>query len=132
MFKNNMKYAICIVVETILPWLVSISGFLAFLFCDSSHDTYNGGDYGPEHLEYESLFLFWYNITYIIGWIVVLIEWILSMISFIAMIINITNKAREKYSIIKPFVNWLYSGFCILGTSLLMLLVHAFTYGMGV
>ena len=132
MFKHNMKYAICIVGETILPWLVLIGGFEAILYFDYSGDTYNGGNYGPDYLEYNSLFHLWYNIAIITGWIVVTIEWILSIVSFIVMIINITNKAREKHSIIKPLISWLYSGFCILGTLLLMLLVHSFKYGMSI
>lgn len=132
MFKNKKIYAICMVFETILPWLVFISGFLAFFYFDASYDAYNGDDYAPEYLEYESLFLLWYNITYIIGWIIVVIEWILSMISFIIMISNITNKEREKYSIIKPLFSWINSGLCILGTLLLMFLTSVFTYGMSV
>ncbi len=132
MFKNKRNYAICLIVETILPWFVLVCGFPAIINFDLSGDTYNGGNYGPEYLEYNSLFHLWYSIANIIGWIVVVVEWIFSMISFIVMISKITDRSREKYSVIKPLISWLYSGFCILGTLLLMLFVHTFTYGMSI
>lgn len=102
MFKNKKSYAICMVVETILPWLVLISGIPAMNCFWKSSNAYNSGNYGADYLHYESLFDTFYGIAMTTGFIVVIVEWILSMISFIIMVSEITDRAGEKCSIIKP------------------------------
>lgn len=99
MFKNKKNYAICIVIETILPWLILACGIPTIINFDLSGDTYNSGNYGPEYLEYNSLFHLWYSIANIVGWIVVAVEWILSMISFIVMLSKITDEQERSIAL---------------------------------
>lgn len=131
MFENK-KFLSIIIAQTAMPWVIAILGIFDVYFFNASSRYYR------EKLMAESehadrIFMTLYRITLIYGGVLIVALLILGLIAFFAMIINLLKiKTRKKYSVTRPFVIWIYSGACIVGTLLLILLVAGFTYGQSV
>ncbi|MBE5942699.1 MAG: hypothetical protein E7264_09210 [Lachnospiraceae bacterium] len=132
MFKNNRIYAISMVVQTFLPWLVVIFGICFMNYFWESSDAYNSGNYGNDYLEYQSLQETYELITDIMACVAIVAEWLIGVVMFFVMIIKIADKQRPKGSIQNPLACWIYANICILGTFAIRLFFHTFTYAMGI
>ncbi len=132
MFQNNRIYAICMVVQTLLPWLVIVFGICFMNYFWESSDAYNSGNYGNDYLEYQTLQETYELITDITTLVAIVVEWLLGVIMFFVMIVKLTDKQRPKGSVQNPLACWLYSNMCILGTFAIRLFFHTFTYAMGI
>lgn len=104
------------VIQTIFPLLILVTG-IPTVYCWIK--------------EYFVMFEIFYSLAMITGQLVLVFEFILSIISLILFIISIIKKNDTKI-IVRWVVNWLYSGVCMVGTFILIILVIGFTYGQGV
>ncbi len=132
MLKNKKTYAICMVIQTILPLLVIVFGILFIDNWGKSWDTYNSGHYGDDYLQYKALQDTYEDLTNIGTFVTIIVNGILGVIMFVTMIVRLTNKQREKGSVQYPLACWLYSNMCILGIIVIRVVVGIFTYGMSV
>lgn len=113
----NRKMIIVLLIETVVPWLVLVGGIPAMYFYMC----------GPiEKLK------FFYEFAMLTGRVAMVAEFIIGTVSFVLMIVSAFCKEREKNSIIYTGLIWFYSGWCILGSGLLMFLVEIFTYGQSI
>lgn len=131
MFKNK-KFVVTLLIELILPWSVLIGGIRAIYYYGASGDAFHNGNYGMDYIYFSSMLDVFYHLAMFVGVIVILTELIIGFISLILMIINIIERSNIKYSIIRNFILWFFSGFCVFGTLILMLLVQLFTYAQSV
>lgn len=104
------------VIQTIFPWLILLTGIPA-VYCWVK--------------EYFVMLEIFYSLAIITGQVVLVLEFILGIISLILFIISIIKKNDTKI-IVRGVVNWLYSGVCMVGTFILIILVIGFTYGQGI
>lgn len=115
-----------------MPWVVAVVGGIASYFYFSA-DKYWAEGLDEEYRRAEELCNIFYNCSmwYGIGLSVVLS--IVGFISFVIMLVHLFGvKKEQKYSVARPFTIFLWSGLCVLGTFVLMLLVIGFTYGQGI
>lgn len=130
--KRDKKFIILFIVEIVLPWLVLAFGIPAIYYCDRSYQYYSGGLTIEEH-HYAAVMLYvFHRLSMCTGLVVILTELIIGFAAFIWMIVNISQKKKERFCIIKPLVLWLCPGLFTIGTFFLMLLVSVFTYGQSV
>lgn len=104
------------VIQTIFPWLILLTGIPA-VYC-----------WVKECFVMLEIF---YSLAMITGQVVLVLEFILGIISLIFFIISIIKKNDTKI-IVLGLVSWLYSGVCMAGTFILMILIIGFTYGQGI
>ncbi len=118
-------------VGRVLPWLILLFGAPAVYFFDQSGEAYRQIGASLEYEEYYKLFHLFYALSMGYGAFVILLEFIISAIGLSQMIQ--ARSQKEDTTVIRKFRSqWLRPILYILGTLLLMLLVHTFTYGMSV
>lgn len=120
-FKKNY------ITSAIMPWLVCIPGLLAIVFFQKESDYFMAGLLEKSNRAGQ-LFECFYFCTMVLGVILVVVLGVRGLVS----LLDAFHSTKEKYSAARPLVNWIWSGVCSLVTLLLMLLIHAFTYGMSV
>lgn len=129
MFKS-VKTKLILAAELIMPWLTLIGGIPAIYYWQKSDKEWRIEYNSEAYFHAESMFESFYNIAMIIGWVVIAAEIIISFVSLILMIISIVKKT--KCITAKMLGLFVCGNFCALGTGILMFLILAFTYGMGV
>lgn len=118
-------------VGRVLPWLILLFGVPAIYFFDRSGEAYRQIGSTLEYEKYHKLFDLFYALSMGCGVFVILLEFVISAIGLSQMIQ--ARSQKEDTTVIHKFRSqWLRPALYILGTLLLMLLVHTFTYGMGV
>lgn len=130
MFKNK-KFLLIFIAETIMPWIVAVFGVIASTNFFAM-DQYYRDRMMEEYEKTRDVFEIFYRLAmgYGIGLSAVL--FIVGLVALVIMITRISKKDEDKYMVTRPLVIWLWSGGCLVGTLLLMLLVFIFTYGQGV
>lgn len=130
MFENK-KFKAIFIAEAVMPWVVAVLGGIASYFYFSVDKYWRKGLY-EEYKRAGKLLEIFYNCSmgYGIGLCVVLL--IVGLSSFVIMLVHLFGAKKEKYSVARPLFIFLWSGQCVFGTLLLMLLVIGFTYGQGV
>ena len=131
MFKDK-RFTIPFIAELIMPWLILIPGVIANYYFFEESRTYNSGNPTPEYYRAKELFEQFYSLAMGGGVFIIFAECIIRLVGFIWMAANIFKKNKKSYCIMKPLVLWLCPHVFTFGTLLLMLLIHAFTYGMGI
>lgn len=130
--KRDKKFIILFIVEIVLPWLVLAFGIPAIYYCHKGYQYYSGGITIEEH-HYAAVMLYvFHSLSMGTGLVVILTELIIGFASFIWMIVNISQKKKERFCIIKPLVLWLCPVLFTIGTFFLMIVVSIFTYGQSV
>ena len=131
MMLENKKFKRIINAEAVMPWVVAVLGGIAAVFYFSA-GKYFGERLDEEYRRAEKLCNIFYNCSmwYGIGLSVVLL--IVGLSSFVIMLVHLFGAKKEKYSVERPLIIFLWSGLCVLETFVLMLLVICFTYGQGV
>lgn len=131
MFRDK-KFTIPFIAELVMPWLIVSPGILAFQYFNEHSDAYNNGHPTPNYYQTENLFDFYYAAAMGGGLLILLIECSISLVAFIQIIVNISNKNKEPFCIIKPLILWLCPFAFNIGTLILMFFIQAFTYGQGI
>lgn len=116
MEKKEKALLIIIVIQTVFPWLVLVTGIPA-MYCWMR--------------EYYEVLEILYSIAMKTGMVSLVLEFVLGIISLILFIVSIIKNNTNK-SIVLGAVSWIYSGGCIAGTFILMFFVAVFTYGQSV
>jgi len=130
MFKNK-KFLCVFIAETVLPWLVAVMGLISIFFFHSM-DQYYRERLMDEYEKAQKIFEGIYRVTLIYGGSLLVVLFVTGFISFILMLVHLFRSHKEKYSVARPLIIWIYSGMCMFGTLLLILLTAGFTYGMSV
>ena len=130
MFKN-IKFKSIFIAEAVMPWVVAVLGGISSFFY------FSAGKYFRERLdeEYrraEKLCDIFYNCSMWYGIGLSVVFSIVGLSSFVIMLVHLFGAKKKKYSVARPLIIFLWSGQCVLGTFVLMLLVVCFTYGQGV
>lgn len=130
MFKNK-KFKAIFIAEAVMPWVIAVLGGIASSFYFSAEKYFREG-LDEEYRRAEELLNIFYNCSmwYGIGLSVVLS--IVGLSSFVIMLVHLFEAKKEKYSVARPLIIFLWSGLCVLGTFVLMFLVLCFTYGQGI
>lgn len=131
MFKD-IRFKIFFNIELIMPWLVLICGIPAIYYDNASYKEYMSAGASETYLHLDKMFDTFYYSTMSLGAIIILLELLIGFGAFILMLVNLFKKRKEKYSISRKLVLWICPLFFSIGTLILMLMVHTFTYGMGV
>lgn len=130
MFKNK-KFLLVFIIETIVPWIVAVLGFITICFFDDEGEYYRL-KMMDEYEHAKGLFRAFFSYTMLAGGVILFLLTIAGIVAFIFMIIHMVKSEKEKYSIARPLIIGVWSGLCSVGTVILMLLTMAFTYGMSV
>lgn len=130
MFKNK-KFKAIFIAEAVMPWVIAVLGGIVSSFYFSAEKYFREG-LDEEYRRAEELLNIFYNCSmwYGIGLSVVLS--IVGLSSFVIMLVHLFEAKKEKYSVARPLIIFLWSGLCVLGTFVLMFLVLCFTYGQGI
>lgn len=130
MFKSK-QFLFLFIVETVMPWLTAVIGLFAIL------NFHSAGQYYRQHLmddyeKAEKLFETFYRMTMTYGVCLLIALFVIGFVAFIMMLVRLLGSKKEKYIVARPLIIWIYSGVCMVGTLLLILLTAGFTYGMSV
>lgn len=116
MEKKEKTLWITIVIQTILPWLILVTGIPA-MYCWITN--------------YSVMLEIFYSLAMITGQAVFILEFIIGIISLILFIVSIIKNNATQIIVLRA-VSWVYSSACMLRTFILMFLVGVFTYGQSV
>lgn len=111
-----------------MPWLVLVVGIPAIKYFAEGSRLYRETGTTAEYLRASQLFDVFYNISMYSGAVIVVLELLISVMGIIRFVQALISK--EKYNMWDiVFCPWIFA----FGTLLLMfLVVHTFTYGMGI
>lgn len=130
MFKNK-KFKTIFNAEAFMPWVVAVFGGIASVFYFSA-GKYWGEGLDEKYRRAEKLCRIFYECSMWYGIGLSAVFLIVGLSSFVIMLVHLFGAQKEKYSVARPLIIFLWSGVCVLETFVLMLLVIVFTYGQGV
>lgn len=111
-----------------MPWLVLVPGIPAIKFFHEGSRLYREAGTTAEYLRASGLFDLFYNISMYSGAVIIVLELSISLIGLIGLVRNWISKEKSNLWDV-ALCPWLFA----FGTFLLMFLViHTFTYGMGI
>lgn len=131
MFQNK-KFTITWIAEWIMPWLVLLPGIPAIYYWGVKSQMWKQYGPSPEFESANKIFETLFGLAICTGLIVMVLEFLLSLIGFIWLWVNVCKKEKDSYFIAHPILIWTSPWFFIPGTLFLMLFVNTFTYAMGI
>ena len=127
---HSKKSKIALAVEIIIPWLILIGSIPAIYWWFESDRQWRMEYNSEAYIHAESMFNIFYSVAMSIGVIALTAEAITFIVSLILMIISVVRKTKCLTFKMLIFVACAFLG--VMGTEILMVLTHVFTYGMGI
>ena len=127
-----MKYKILKKIEVILPWLVLLPGIPAICYFGTGSKEYFYSGSTDKYIHLSEMFKLFYDLAMIVGIVIVILEILIGFVCIILSIINLLKYKKIDNNVKTCFVLGVKPILYSFGTLILMFIVHAFTYGMGV